>query len=52
LGVIASVIILGSHHDVIFGVVGFLMKKFEYEAAPLILAFVLSPMIEVASGNP
>lgn len=31
-----------------FGVLGYLMKKFEYEMAPLILAFVLSPMIENA----
>ena len=30
----------------IFGIVGYLMKKFEYEAAPLILAFVLGPMME------
>jgi putative tricarboxylic transport membrane protein len=31
---------------VIFGVVGYLMKKFGYEAAPLILALVLGPMLE------
>ncbi|OGP63567.1 MAG: transporter [Deltaproteobacteria bacterium RBG_13_49_15] len=30
-----------------FGVVGYLMKKFEYEGAPLILAFILGPMLEV-----
>jgi putative tricarboxylic transport membrane protein len=30
----------------IFGIVGYLMKKFEYEPAPLILAFVLGPMME------
>lgn len=30
----------------IFGVVGYLMKKFKYEAAPLILAFVIGPLIE------
>ena len=30
----------------IFGVVGYLMKKLKYEAAPLILAFVLGPMLE------
>ena len=29
-----------------FGVVGYLMKKFEYEGAPLILAFVLGPLME------
>lgn len=33
---------------IIFGIVGYLMKKAEYEAAPLILAFVLSPLIEEA----
>jgi putative tricarboxylic transport membrane protein len=33
---------------IIFGIVGYLMKKFKYEAAPLILAFVLSPLIEIA----
>jgi len=32
----------------IFGVVGYFMKKLEYEGAPLILAFVLSPMLENA----
>lgn len=32
---------------IIFGVVGYLLKKFDYEAAPLILAFVLGPMFEV-----
>ncbi len=32
----------------IFGLFGFLMKKFEYDAAPLVLALVLSPMIEDA----
>ena len=31
-----------------FGVVGYLMKKFKYEGAPLILAFVLSPLMENA----
>jgi putative tricarboxylic transport membrane protein len=33
---------------VFFGLIGYLMKKFDYEAAPLILAFVLSPMLENA----
>ncbi|MFH1757888.1 MAG: tripartite tricarboxylate transporter permease [Pseudomonadota bacterium] len=33
---------------IFFGIVGFLMKKFEYEGAPLILAFVLSPLMENA----
>jgi len=30
-----------------FGVAGYLLKKFDYEAAPLILGFVLGPMFEV-----
>jgi putative tricarboxylic transport membrane protein len=29
-----------------FGAVGYLMKKFEYEGAPLVLAFVLGPLLE------
>jgi len=29
-----------------FGIVGYLMKKFEYEGAPLVLAFVLGPLLE------
>jgi len=33
---------------VVFGVIGYFMKKLEYEPAPLILAFVLSPMCENA----
>ena len=31
-----------------FGFLGFLMKKFDYDGAPLVLALVLSPMIEDA----
>jgi putative tricarboxylic transport membrane protein len=31
-----------------FGGVGYLMKKFDYEAAPLVLAMVLGPMMENA----
>ena len=31
-----------------FGVVGYLMKKFQYEGAPLILAYVLGPMMEIS----
>ena len=31
-----------------FGVLGYLMKKFDYEGAPLILALVLGPMMENA----
>lgn len=32
---------------IIFGAAGYLLKKFDYEPAPLILAFVLGPMFEV-----
>lgn len=32
----------------IFGVIGYLMKKLSLEAAPLVLAFVLGPMLETA----
>ncbi len=32
----------------VFGLLGYLMKKFEYDGAPLVLALVLSPMIEDA----
>ena len=31
----------------IFGTVGYLFRKFDYEGAPLILAFVLGPMFEI-----
>jgi putative tricarboxylic transport membrane protein len=31
---------------ILFGVIGFLMKKYEYEGAPLVLAFVLGPLLE------
>jgi len=30
----------------IFGIFGYLFRKFEYEAAPLMLSFVLGPMLE------
>lgn len=33
---------------VIFSLVGLLMKRFEFEGAPLVLAFVLGPMLETA----
>ena len=33
---------------VVFGVVGYLMTKFGYDAAPLVLGFVLGPMLEIA----
>jgi putative tricarboxylic transport membrane protein len=32
----------------VFGVVGYLMKKLSLEAAPLVLAFVLGPMLETS----
>ncbi len=31
---------------IFFGIVGYLLKKFDYDAAPLILALVLGPMME------
>ena len=31
---------------ILFGILGYLMKKFEYEGAPLVLAFVLGPLLE------
>jgi putative tricarboxylic transport membrane protein len=31
---------------VIFGIVGYLLKKYRYETAPLAIAFVLGPMLE------
>jgi putative tricarboxylic transport membrane protein len=30
----------------VFGVVGYLMRKYKYEGAPMVLAFVLGPMLE------
>ncbi len=33
---------------VAFGTLGYLLKKFKFEAAPLIMAFVLGPMLEEA----
>jgi putative tricarboxylic transport membrane protein len=30
----------------IFGVLGYLMRRFDYEPAPMVLAFVLGPMFE------
>jgi putative tricarboxylic transport membrane protein len=33
---------------VVFGFIGYLFKKFEYEGAPLVLALVLGPMMETA----
>jgi putative tricarboxylic transport membrane protein len=33
---------------IIFGVAGYVMKKCDYEPAPLVLAYVLGPMMEQA----
>jgi putative tricarboxylic transport membrane protein len=30
----------------VFGWLGYLMKKYRYEAAPLVLAFILGPLME------
>jgi putative tricarboxylic transport membrane protein len=45
---------------ILFGILGYLMKKYDYEPAPLVLAFVLGPMFEnalrqsliISGGNP
>jgi putative tricarboxylic transport membrane protein len=31
---------------VLFGIVGYFMRKFDYEAAPLVLAYVIGPLLE------
>jgi putative tricarboxylic transport membrane protein len=31
----------------IFGCLGYLMKKYGYDAAPMMLAFVLGPLVEI-----
>jgi putative tricarboxylic transport membrane protein len=50
--VIGSYSINNSIFDVLvmlfFGVIGYLFRKFKYEPAPLVLAFVLGPMLENA----
>jgi putative tricarboxylic transport membrane protein len=52
LCIIGSYITNNNAYDVVvmlvFGLVGYLMKKFNYEAAPLVLALVLGPMMEKA----
>lgn len=52
LSVVGSYITNNNPYDVvvmaIFGLIGYLMKKFDYEAAPLVLALVLGPMMEKA----
>ena len=30
----------------IFGVIGYIFRKFEYEPAPLVIAFILGPILE------
>jgi putative tricarboxylic transport membrane protein len=32
---------------IIFGVVGYLFRKFDFEGAPLVLAFVLGPLLDM-----
>jgi putative tricarboxylic transport membrane protein len=50
--IIGTFSIAGSIFDLklmlLFGVLGYLMKKFRYEGAPLILAYVLGPLMEQA----
>ena len=50
IALIGAYVINGSEMDLylmlFFGVVGYLMSKFDYEPAPLILAYVLSPILE------
>ncbi len=31
---------------ILFGVIGYFMRKFDYEAAPLVLAYVIGPLLE------
>ena len=33
---------------ILFGIIGYLMRKFRYEPAPLVLAFILTPYLESA----
>lgn len=33
---------------VFFGVIGYILRKYDYEEAPLLLAFILGPMLETA----
>jgi putative tricarboxylic transport membrane protein len=50
IALIGAYVINSSEMDLylmlLFGVIGYLMRKFEYEPAPLVLAFVLSPILE------
>jgi putative tricarboxylic transport membrane protein len=49
---IGSYSVNGNQEEIIimifFGILGYLMRKFEYEAAPLVFALVLSGLIENA----
>ena len=36
---------------IVFGIIGYLMKKFGYPAAPLVLALILGPMLEKNLGQ-
>jgi putative tricarboxylic transport membrane protein len=51
-GIIGTYTTSGSTGDVvimiIFGVVGYLMKKFAYEPAPMVLGLVVGPLLETA----
>ncbi len=31
---------------IVFGVIGYFIKKYEYDGAPLVMAFVLGPLLE------
>jgi putative tricarboxylic transport membrane protein len=33
---------------IVFGIIGYVVRKFKYEEAPLVLAFVLGPLLEAA----
>lgn len=33
---------------IVFGIVGYILRKFDYEEAPLVMAFILGPMLESA----
>ncbi len=50
--IVGSYVTNNNPYDVIimaiFGLIGYLMKKLDYEAAPLVLALVLGPMMENA----
>ncbi len=52
IALIGAYVINGSEVDLLlmlgFGVLGYLMRKFGYEPAPLILAYVLTPILENA----